>query len=39
MVNAPSRSFQLDQLIEAAWRCRDGAAIQGANAVKTIEVY
>ncbi|MFN7876683.1 MAG: hypothetical protein ACK5YR_13090 [Pirellula sp.] len=39
MVNAPSRSFELDQLIEAAWRCRDGAAIQGANAVKTIEVY
>lgn len=39
MVNAPSRSFQLDQLIDAAWRCRDGAAIQGANAVKTIEVY
>ncbi|XZE21718.1 hypothetical protein SH449x_001623 [Pirellulaceae bacterium SH449] len=39
MVNSPSRSFQLDQLIDAAWRCRDGAAIQGANAVKTIEVY
>lgn len=39
MVNAPSRSFQLEQLIDAAWRCRDGAAIQGANAVKTIEVY
>ncbi len=39
MVSAPSRSFQLEQLIDAAWRCRDGAAIQGANAVKTIEVY
>lgn len=39
MVNSPSRSFQLEQLIDAAWRCRDGAAIQGANAVKTIEVY
>jgi hypothetical protein len=39
MVNAPARSFQLEQLIDAAWRCRDGAAIQGANAVKTIEVY
>ncbi|MCU0711834.1 MAG: hypothetical protein MUC43_07220 [Pirellula sp.] len=39
MVNAPSRSFQLNQLTDAAWRCRDGAAIQGANAVKTIEVY
>jgi hypothetical protein len=39
MVNSPSRSFQLEQLIDAAWRCRDGAAIQGVNAVKTIEVY
>lgn len=39
MVNAPTRSFQIEQLIDAAWRCRDGAAIQGANAVKTIEVY
>lgn len=39
MVNAPSRSFKIDQLIHAAWRCLDGASKQGAGAVKTIEVY
>ncbi len=39
MVNAPSRSFKIDQLIQAAWRCLDGASTQGAGAVKTIEVY
>lgn len=39
MVNAPSRSFKIDQLIQAAWRCLDGASNQGAGAVKTIEVY
>ena len=38
-VNAPSRSFKIDQLIQAAWRCLDGATSQGAGAVKTIEVY
>jgi hypothetical protein len=38
-VNAPSRSFKIEQLIQAAWRCLDGAASQGASAVKTIEVY
>lgn len=38
-VNAPSRSFTIDQLIQAAWRCLDGAKTQGAGAVKTIEVY
>ena len=39
MVNAPSRSFKIDQLIQAAWRCLEGASNQGAGAVKTIEVY
>ena len=39
MVNAPSRSFKIDQLIQAAWRCLDGASTQGAGTVKTIEVY
>jgi len=39
MVIAPSRSFKIDQLIQAAWRCLDGASTQGAGAVKTIEVY
>jgi hypothetical protein len=38
-VNAPSRSFTIDQLIQSAWRCLDGASTQGAGAVKTIEVY
>ncbi len=39
MVIAPSRSFKIDQLIQAAWRCLEGASTQGAGAVKTIEVY
>lgn len=39
MVNAPSRSFKIDQLIQAAWRCIEGASTQGAGAIKTIEVY
>jgi hypothetical protein len=39
MVNAPARAFRIDQLIDSAWRCMDGAAIQGTHAVKTIEVY
>jgi len=39
MVNEPSRLFKIDQLIQAAWRCLDGASRQGAGAVKTIEVY
>jgi hypothetical protein len=38
-VNAPSRSFRVEQLIESAWRCLDGAAAQGAGAVKSIEVF
>ena len=38
-VNAPSRSFKIEQLIQSAWRCLDGASTQGAGAVKTIEVY
>ena len=39
MVSAPSRSFKIDELIQSAWRCLDGASKQGAGAVKTIEVY
>jgi len=39
MVNGPSRAFAIEQLIEGAWRCLDGASIQGTHAVKTIEVY
>lgn len=38
-VNAPSRSFKIEQLIQSAWRCLDGASSQGSGAVKTIEVY
>ncbi|MEQ1826967.1 MAG: hypothetical protein ABL921_13515 [Pirellula sp.] len=38
-VNAPSRSFTIEQLIQSAWRCLEGASTQGAGAVKTIEVY
>lgn len=38
-VIAPSRSFKIEQLIQAALRCLDGAAKQGSGAVKTIEVY
>jgi hypothetical protein len=38
-VHAPSRSFRIEQLIQAAWRCLDGATNQGAGAVKTIEVF
>jgi hypothetical protein len=38
-VVAPSRTFKIEQLISAAWRCLDGATNQGAGAVKTIEVY
>ena len=39
VVTAPSKSFKIDQLIQAAWRCLEGASTQGAGAVKTIEVY
>ena len=39
MVSAPSKSFKIDQLIQAAWRCLDCASTQGAGTVKTIEVY
>jgi len=38
-VIAPSRSFKIEQLIESAVRCLDGATKQGAGAIKTIEVY
>ena len=38
-VIAPSRSFKIDQLIQSAVRCLDGATKQGAGAIKTIEVY
>ena len=38
-VIAPSRSFKIEQLIQSALRCLDGASKQGAGAVKTIEVY
>jgi hypothetical protein len=39
MVIAPSRSFKIDQLTQAAWRCMEGAGTQGAGTIKTIEVY
>ena len=38
-VIAPSRSFKIEQLIQSAVRCLDGATKQGAGAIKTIEVY
>lgn len=39
VVSAPARSFKIQQLIDAAWRCLDGAANQGAGSVKSLEVY
>ena len=39
MANGPSRSFRINQLIDGAWRCMEGAEIQGIHAVKTIQVY
>lgn len=38
-VIAPSRSFKIEQLIQSAVRCLDGATKQGVGAIKTIEVY
>jgi len=38
-VNAPSRSFRIDQLIDSAWRCLEGATVQGPGSVKSIEVF
>lgn len=38
-VSSPSRSFRIEQLIQSAWRCLDGATSQGASAIKTIEVF
>lgn len=38
-VTSPSKSFKIDQLISAAWRCLDAAKMQGAGAVKSLEVY
>ncbi|MBU6172655.1 MAG: hypothetical protein KGQ60_02570 [Planctomycetes bacterium] len=39
MANGPSRSFRINQLIDGARRCMEGAEIQGIHAVKTIQVY
>lgn len=38
-VTSPSKSFKIDQLVQAAWRCLTAAESQGAGAVKSIEVY
>jgi hypothetical protein len=38
-VGAPARSFRIEQLTDAAWRCLDGASLQGSGTVKTIEVF
>lgn len=38
-VSGPSRSFAITQLIDAAWRCLDGAIVQGAGSVKSLEVF
>ncbi|MFN7628672.1 MAG: hypothetical protein ACK5PZ_17750 [Pirellula sp.] len=38
-VSGPSRSFAISQLIDAAWRCLDGAIVQGAGSVKSLEVF
>jgi len=38
-VSGPSRSFVISQLIDAAWRCLDGAIVQGAGSVKSLEVF
>ncbi|MBM3964559.1 MAG: hypothetical protein FJ308_05750 [Planctomycetes bacterium] len=38
-VSGPSRSFAITQLIDAAWRCLDGAIAQGGGSVKSLEVF
>jgi hypothetical protein len=38
-VSGPSRSFAISQLIDSAWRCLDGAIVQGAGSVKSLEVF
>ena len=38
-VSSPSKRFQIDQLIQSAWRCLDAAKLQGPGAVKSIEVF
>ncbi len=38
-VSGPARSFQIKQLIDAGWRCLEGAANQGSGSVKSLEVY
>ena len=38
-VASPSKRFQIDQLIQSAWRCLDAAKLQGPGAVKSIEVF
>jgi hypothetical protein len=38
-VEAPAKSFRRQQLIDAAARCLENAAIQGAGTIKSIEVF
>lgn len=38
-VHAPAKSFCMQHLMDAAWRCLGNAALQGHAAVKSIEVY
>lgn len=38
-VSSPARSFKIQQLIDSAWRCLEGATDQGSGSVKSIEVY
>ncbi len=39
LVSGPSRSFQSDQLVDAAWRCLESANVQGTASIKSIEVF
>lgn len=38
-VHAPAKSFSMQHLMDATWRCLGNAASQGHAAVKSIEVY
>jgi hypothetical protein len=38
-VHAPAKSFRMQHLMDAAWRCLGNATSQGPGAVKSIEVF
>ena len=38
-VASPSKRFQIDQLIDSAWRCLAASKLQGPGTVKSLEVF